>query len=82
MLCQYYHGNIRSLRNKVNAITNLIEEFDIVLLTETHLNNQITDDDIAISGFDIPVRKDRNSYGGGIIMYHKSNINIYCGELT
>jgi hypothetical protein len=25
-----YHGNIRSLRNKVNYITNLIEELDIV----------------------------------------------------
>jgi hypothetical protein len=34
------------------------------------------DDDIAISGFDIPFRKDGNSHGGGIIMYHKSNINI------
>jgi hypothetical protein len=48
----------------------------IVFFTETHLNNQITDDDIAISGFDVPFRKDRNSHGGGIIMYHKSNINI------
>ena len=71
-----YHGNIRSLRNKINYITNLIEEFDIVFFTETHLNNQITDDDIAISGFDVSFRKDRNSHGGGIIMYHKSNINI------
>ena len=25
-----YHGNIRSLRNKINYITNLIEEFDLV----------------------------------------------------
>jgi hypothetical protein len=41
-----------------------------------HLNNQITDEDISISGFDVPYRKDRNSQGGGIIMYHKSNINI------
>jgi hypothetical protein len=24
----------------------------------------------------MPVRKDRNSHGGGIIMYHKNNINI------
>jgi hypothetical protein len=63
-------------RNKINYITNIIEEFDIVFFTETHLNNQITDDDIAISGFDVPFRKDRNSHGGGIIMYHKSNINI------
>ena len=71
-----YHSNIRSLRYKVNSISNLIEEFNIVCFTETHLNNQITDDDVAISGFDIPVRKDRNSHGGGIIIYHKSNINI------
>jgi transcriptional regulator with PAS, ATPase and Fis domain len=45
------HGNIRSLRNKINYLTNLIEEFDIVFVTETHLNDQITDDDIAISGY-------------------------------
>ena len=25
---------------------------------------------------DIPFRKDRHAHGGGIIMYHKSNINI------
>ena len=45
-------------------------------LTETHLSNRITDDDIAISGFDIPVRNDRNSHGGGIILYNKNNISI------
>jgi hypothetical protein len=71
-----YHGNIRSLRNKINYIANLIEEFDKVFVTETHLNNQIIDDDIVISGFDVPFRKDRNSHEGGIIIYHKSNINI------
>jgi hypothetical protein len=40
-----------------------------VFFTETHLNNQISDDDIAIIGFDIPFRKDRNSHGDGIIMF-------------
>jgi hypothetical protein len=38
------------------------------VFTEMQLNNKITDDDIAISGFDMPVWKDRNSHGGGIIM--------------
>jgi hypothetical protein len=47
-----------------------------VFFTETHLNNQITDDDIAISGFDVPLRKDRNSHGGGIIMYHTKANNM------
>jgi hypothetical protein len=36
----------------------------VFFFTETHLNNKITDDDIAISGFDIPFRKDGNSHGG------------------
>jgi hypothetical protein len=35
-----YHGNIRSLRKKINYITNFIKKFDIVFFTETHLNNQ------------------------------------------
>ena len=46
------------------------------VFTDMQLNNKITDDDIAISGFDMPVWKVRNSHGGGIIMYHKNNINI------
>ena len=49
-----------------------MKSLKIVFFTETHLNNQIIDDDIAISGFDVPFRKDRNSHGGGIIMYQRS----------
>ncbi|CAC5374571.1 unnamed protein product [Mytilus coruscus] len=44
--------------------------------TETHLDSNITDDDISIMGFQVPVRKDRNSHGGGIIMYFKNYVHI------
>lgn len=30
-----FHSNIRSLRNKINYITDIIEDFDIVFFTET-----------------------------------------------
>jgi hypothetical protein len=33
-----FHCNIRSLRNKLNYIADIIEEFDIVFFTETHLD--------------------------------------------
>ncbi|CAG2217259.1 unnamed protein product [Mytilus edulis] len=71
-----FHCNIRSLRNKLDYISNVIEEFDIVFFTETHLAPFITNDKIALPEFETPIRKDRNSDGGGVIMYYKSNINI------
>ncbi|CAC5400696.1 unnamed protein product [Mytilus coruscus] len=60
-----FHCNIRSLRNKLNYIADIIEDYDVVFFTETHLDSNITDDDISIMGFQVPVRKDRNSHGGG-----------------
>ena len=71
-----FHCNIRSLRNKLNYIADIIEEFDIVFFTETHLDNQVLDSDIIIEGFETTSRKNRDSRGGGIIMYHKSCVNL------
>ena len=56
-------------------IIDFIENFDTLCFTEIHLNINITDSDIPFFGFKIPFRKDRNSHGGGIIMYYKSYIN-------
>jgi hypothetical protein len=41
-----FHCNIKSLKNKLNYIADIIEEFDIVFFTETHLDNQVLDSDI------------------------------------
>ena len=71
-----FHGNIRSLRNKVDYNSNIIEDYDIVFFTETHLDKLVLDKNIHFSDYDIPVRKDRNSDGGGIIMYYKTLVNI------
>ena len=56
-------------------IIDVIENFDTLCFTEIHLNINITDSDISLFGFEIPFRKDRNSHGGGIIMYYKSYMN-------
>jgi hypothetical protein len=61
------HENIRSLRNKLSYIINIVEDFDIIFFKETHLDNSIKDADISLPGFEVPIRRDRNSSGGGII---------------
>ena len=40
------HHNIRSLRNKIQYIANIVDEFDIICFTETHLVHIISDVDI------------------------------------
>lgn len=71
-----FHSNIRSLRNKIAYITDIISDFDVVFFTETHLDCRVSDNDILLDGFDNPVRKDRNANGGGIIAYCKSDVNL------
>jgi hypothetical protein len=44
--------NIRSIRNKINFLQNFVDEFDIIVLTETHLDNSIENRDIELDSFD------------------------------
>ena len=40
--------NIRSIRNKINFLQNCVDEFDIIVLNETHLDNSIENRDIEL----------------------------------
>jgi hypothetical protein len=44
--------NIRGIRNKINFLQNFVDEFDIIVLTETHLDNSIENRDIELDSFD------------------------------
>ena len=67
----------RSLRNTIDDIVHIVEDFDIVCFTETHLDQRVPNTNLVIPGFNSnPFRLDRNMYGGGIMMYFKDNINI------
>jgi len=46
---------------------------DVILLTETHLDNTIEDSEISIEGYQL-FRKDRNRHGGGILVYEKTHL--------
>jgi hypothetical protein len=58
--------NIRSIRNKINFLQNFVDEFDIIVLTETHPD--IENRDIELDSFDKnPQRKDHTNSGGGYL---------------
>ena len=57
---------------------------DIICITETWLDNCITNDELKISGFNL-LRLDRNRHRGGIVLYIKdifSHNIIYLGNCT
>jgi hypothetical protein len=61
--------SIRSVRNILNALEDIAADYDIVCVTETHLDANIDTDDISIPGFSKPFRGDRTCTGGGILIY-------------
>lgn len=63
------HLNIRSIRNKVAHLNTIVHDFDILCFTETHLDCNVTNESIMLDGFKIIYRKDRNCFGGGVMIY-------------
>ena len=71
------HLNIRSLSTiKLLAIKHqLIQNFDIITLSETFLSND-TLHDLSIEGFHPIIRKDRDAHGGGVAAYVSLNLIV------
>ena len=69
------HINIRSLSaSKVGAIkTDLSDNFDIISISETFLNEN-SSVNLKIEGFHEIIRRDRPTFGGGIAIYIRENI--------
>lgn len=64
-----FHLNIRSIRHKIQSLETFVWDFDILCFTETHLDSNVSDNDILLTGYDTIFRRDRNSHGGGILIY-------------
>ena len=71
------HINARSLYNKLDEISESFHFCDVIIITETWLNNSIPTSAINIDGFSV-LRQDRHQEGtkkgGGICIYMKSEI--------
>ena len=60
---------------KLEDLTYIVKEnLDILVLTETKLDETYSDASIHISGFSRPFRVDRNKYGGGVLVYIREDI--------
>ena len=75
----FLHLNIRSLRNKFDALLNylhlLTHKFSIIALTETWLND-MDDDNFKIHGYNLTKVNRQNKGGGGICIFTRENIKI------
>ena len=69
------HLNINSIRNKFDLLKKIVaEDIDILMITETKLDDSFPGSQFLIQGFFRPYRLDRNENGGGILLYIRSNI--------
>ena len=69
------HLNINSLRNKFELLCHQIKgNVDILLISETKLDNSFPAGQFLIDGYSVPYRLDRNIHGGGIMLYIREDI--------
>ena len=67
--------NINSLSNKFEALQFIINRnLDIVPLSETKLNDSFLSAQFMLKNFGVPYRLDRNSNGGGLLLYVRVDI--------
>ena len=67
--------NINSLRNKFDFLNSMVNGFvDILLITECKLDDSFPTAQFHMQGYSSPFRLDRNSYGGGLLLYVREDI--------
>ena len=69
------HLNINSIRNKFNFLVEKINDnVDLLMVSETKLDDTFPTDQFIIDGFNAPFRLDRNGNGGGIMLFVREGI--------
>ena len=70
--------NINSIRNKIDMLSDLVvNKIDILLISETKLDESFPSVNFSIPGFSKPYRRDRSSHGGhggGLLLYIREDI--------
>ena len=63
------HLNVNSFPNKFDSLTSIIKNYiDIIVLTETKLDDSYPTSQFKIEGYSKPFHHDRNTDGGGILI--------------
>ena len=67
--------NINSLTNKFDQLREIVLKYiDILVITETKLDDTFPNAQFLVPGFSKPFRRDRNRKGGGVMIYVHENI--------
>ena len=66
---------INSLRNKFDCLVQKITgDVDILMVSETKLDNSFPEGQFLIDGYSPPIRIDRDIHGGGLMLFVKEDI--------
>ena len=69
------HLNINSIQNKSDALSLIVKNnVDVLMISETKLDDSFPTAQFLLHGFREPYRLDRNSKGGGIMLYIREDI--------
>ena len=67
--------NINSIRNKFAQLIYIVSnEIDILMVSETKLDDTFPTSQFLMQGYSTPFRKDRTSKGGGILLYVREDV--------
>ena len=66
----FAHLNINSIRNKFDNLSDIIRgKVNIMLISETKIDDSFPQGQFVIDGFSTPYRLDRNCQGGGLMLF-------------
>ena len=69
------HLNINSFPNKKDDLISIINgKIDILVITETKLDETFTNAQVTIAGYSQPYRLDRDRHGGGVLIFVREDI--------
>ena len=67
--------NVTSLNSKFDGIKCIIPgNIDVMIFVETKLDDSFPTSQFSMDGFVKPFRRDRNKFGGGILIYVREDI--------
>ena len=73
------HLNINSIRNKFESLVTFVgNNLDILMISETKIDDTFPESQFLIEGFSKPFRLDRTAKSGGILLYIREDIPCRC----
>ena len=71
----FAHLNINSMRNKFDLLVEKVaSNIGVLMISETRIDESFPVGHFLLAGFSVPYRSDRDSKGGGVLLYVREGI--------